>query len=168
MDALARSIEINDLSQTLDRIGNVSPATRVLDLAIEIDVGITGVFSRYNSHPFRSPDEQLRERLGFFLQESVRGVFRSIAKKMPSFCNDIYANLAVSYVTMDVFNEFCRTKSSMNYQRRDEDVWRVFVNDMQKICSNFHAWSREGEVSRFMDENGTTDDHLKNVLAELE
>lgn len=86
---------------------------------------------------------------------------------MLSFCNHIYSSLSISYVTMDVFTEFCTTKISMKYQRRDEEVWRNFTIDTHKICSILHAWRRKGEIDAFMDEHGSTDGYLSNVLEEL-
>ncbi|CAM9207579.1 unnamed protein product [Pylaiella littoralis] len=167
LDALARSIEMGDLARALDGIVNNAVATRVLDRAILVDRGITEVVCSYNRHPFRSSGEQLRERLGFFLQDSVRGVFRSAARRIPSFCEILYTSLGIPCVTMDAFDEFCRSKNAMNYRLRDEDAWRIFIIDLQKICFIFHARSRADEVSRFMSENGSGDGYLRRVLSTL-
>lgn len=165
---LARSIEINGLMQTLSNAEKVSPETKkLLRKVLLIDPRVCGIFTRYNNHPFLTEGEQLRERLGFLLQSSVRGVFRYIAKKLSNFCNDIYAGLSMPYATMDVFVEYCTTKNSMKYQQRSETTWREFVINVRKICCILHAWSRKGDVDEFMRTHVSTDAYFNHVLKEL-
>lgn len=164
--ALARSIEVTDILQTLKNgMRSTSADTaRFLDRVLSADPRVASVYQRYNNHPFCTHGEQLRERLGFLLQDSVRGVFRHISSKMASFCNDMYTTLSVPFVTMDVFNEFCTTGSSMKFQRRGEGVWREFLSDVCRICSVLHAWSRRREVEQFMNDFGSTDLYLGKAL----
>ena len=168
IDALARSIEMKDLLKTLESFRLVDQERRdFLDKVVSIDSRVTDVYRRYNNHPFVSEGEQLRERLGFLLQDSVRGVFRRIKSKMPSFCNDIYVCLGVGYETMDVFKEYSTTKACMIFKRRDEKVWRSFIIDTQRICCILHAWSRKNEANQFVKDYGSTDGYLSNILHKI-
>ena len=168
VSALARSIEVSDLLKTLDSIGRVGPETRsMLNAVLAVDQRVADVFPRYLGHEFQTEGEQMRERIGFFLQDSVRGVFRGIARKMPSFCNDIYTGLEIPYVSMDIFNEFCTAKSSMKFQTRDEEAWRSFVIDTRRIASILHAWSRQEEAQDFVDRFGSADSFLARVFEGL-
>lgn len=169
-ETLAQSIEISGLVQTLHRIESLPEGKGVvLDKVLLTDSRVADVFARYNNHPFREEGEQLRERIGFFLQESVRGIFRHIASTMPSFCNDIYTSLNIPFRTIEVFEEFCCKKSPpMKYQKTAEKVWRDFVLDVHKICCVTHAWSRRQEVKTFVEEHGSTDGYMRRVLNELE
>lgn len=166
--ALALSIEMKDLMQTLSSVQKVSPETKeLLRKVLSIDRRVCDIFPRYNNHPFLTEGEQLHERLGFLLQHSVRGVFRYIAKKLSSFCNDICAGLSMSYRTMDVFVEYCTTKNSMKYQQRSETTWREFVINVRKICCILHAWSRKGDVDEFVRTHESTDAYLHHIVKEL-
>lgn len=168
LSALARSIEMKDLMQTLSSVEKVSRETKeLLGKVLSIDNRACGIFPRYVNHPFLTEGEQLRERLGFLLQSSVRGVFRCVAKKLKSFCNDIYAGLSLSYDTMDVFVEYCTTKNSMKYQQRSEPIWREFVINARKICCILHAWSRKGDVDEFVRTYESTDAYFNHILKEL-
>ncbi|CAM9100987.1 unnamed protein product, partial [Sphacelaria rigidula] len=166
VDALARSIGIENLAQTLHSFRHIGPQTREL-IVLWLDPRIADIFTRYNNHQFLAEGEQLPERVGFFAQESVRGVFRIVAATMPSFCNDIYTGLKISYVAMDAFAEYCTTKIFIIFKKRGEGVWRNFVIDMQKISSILHAWNRKGEVDQFMQEHRSTDEYLRSVLDQL-
>lgn len=170
VETLARSVEISGLVQTLHRIESLPEGKEVvLDKVLFIDSRVTDVYTRYNNHPFREEGEQLRERIGFFLQESVRGIFRHIASKMPAFCNDIYTSLNIPFKTIEVFEDYCCKKSPpMRYQKTEEVVWRDFVLDAHKICCISHAWSRRKEVRTFVKEHGSTDAYMGRVLNELE
>lgn len=169
VEALARSIEMKDLVEVLDSVQSISQeAMELLDNTLSVDSRVAGVFPRYTSHPFLGEGEQLQERVGFLLQDSVRGVFRRISSKTSSFYNDIYSSLRVPFVTMEVFKEYCTTKTFMTYKRRDDKVWRSFIIDMKKICCVFHAWSRRSDVNQFVEENGSVDGYLSRVLEKLE
>ena len=168
-EALARSIAISNIAQTIGGLQDIGEATeKTLTKILTIDSTIGDIFPRYNSHPFRTEGEQLRERIGFLLQDSIRGVFRRIASKMSSFCNDIYASLGMSYDTMDVFTEYCTTKTSMKYLKRQDTEWRDFVIDTRKILCVLHAWSRKSRVDRFTEKYGTTEEYLRGVFKKLE
>lgn len=166
--ALARSIEVSDLLKTLGTIERVGPETRsMLNEVLAVDQRVADVFPRYLGHEFQTGGEQLPERIGFFLQKSVRGVFRRIARKMPSFCNDVYTGLEIPYVSMDIFNEFCTERSSMKFHKRDETAWRSFVIDTRRIASILHTWSRKEEVQDFVVRFGSADSFLARVLEGL-
>jgi len=167
VSALARSIEMNDLIQTLSSANKVSSHTQaLLRRVLAINHRVADIFPRYNNHPFLAEGEQLRERLGFLLQDSVRAVFRSIAKKM-SFCANIYSGLGMSYTAMGAFEEYCTTKNFMKYGQRSESTWRQFVVDVRKICCVLHAWSRKGDVDEFVRKYASADNYLKCVLRDL-
>jgi len=168
IDALARSIEMKDLGKTLDGFRLACQETiDFLDNVLSVDSRVAGIYQRCNNHPFVSEGEQLRERLGFLLQDSVRGVFRCIASEIPSFCNDIYTTMGISYVAHEVFIEYCTTKTSMCFKRRDEEVWRKFIIDMRKICCILHAVSRKAEVDEFVQEYGSGDGYLSSILKRM-
>lgn len=168
VDALARSIEIENLAQTLHRFRHIGPQTReLMDNVLWLNPGIADIFPRYNNHQFLAEGEQLPERVGFFSQESVRGVFRNVTATIPSFCNDIYTGLKISYMAMDAFAEYCTTKNCIIFKKRGEEVWRNFVIDMQKVSSILHAWNRKGEVDQFMQEHRSTDKYLRSVFEQL-
>ncbi|CAN0249134.1 unnamed protein product [Ectocarpus sp. 6 AP-2014] len=168
--ALARSIEMADLVKTLTGVQSVSVYTKdLLHRMLAVDSRAADIFPRYNSHPFVGEGEQLRERLGFLHQDSVRGVFRRIASKSSSdFCTDIYSGLKIEFKTIEVFKEYCTTKTFMVFKRRDECEWRQFILDTRKICCILHAWSRKKDVDEFVEEYGCGDRYLCRILAELE
>lgn len=167
-DALARSIEMRDLGKTIDGFRTVCQETiDFLHKIVSTDSRVTGIYQRYNNHPFVSQGEQLHERLGFLLQDSIRGVFRKIAKKIRSFCNDIYSSLGIEYKTHDVFVEYCTTKTSMCFKRRGEEVWRKFIIDMRKIFCILHAVSRKAEVDQFVEEYGSMDGYLSSIVQKI-
>ncbi|CAM9103874.1 unnamed protein product [Ectocarpus sp. 8 AP-2014] len=169
--ALARSIEMKDLVHTLHSLQGFQPVSiytkDLLDGTLSIDSRVAAIFPRYNSHPFLGEGEQLHERLGFLHQDSVRGVFRRIASKMSSFCNDIYSGLKIEFKTIEVFKEYCTTKTFMTFKRRDESVWRQFIVDTTKICCILHAWSRKSDVDEFVKEHGCGDRYLCRILEGL-
>lgn len=168
VDGLARSIEMENLVKTLHGFRVVSQERGdFLDKVLSVDSRITGIYQRYNNHPFVSEGEQLRERLGFLLQDSVRGVFRFIADEMPSFCNDIYTSLSISFKTHEVFIEYCTTKTFMNFKRKGEEDWRDFVIDIPKICCILHAWSRKSEANQFVQTYGSVDGYMKSILEKV-
>ncbi|CAM9091736.1 unnamed protein product [Ectocarpus sp. 12 AP-2014] len=168
VDALARSIDMKGVVQTLHSFHDIPPETMaLLTKAVKIDDRVAHIFPRYNSHPFRTEGEQLRERIGFFLQDSVRGVFGNIVAKARTFCNDVYVGLGISFVTMDVFNEFATSRASMKFQRRDEDMWRNFIIDIRRVSSVLHAWSRKKEADDFLEKHGSIDGYLLRVTHEL-
>lgn len=166
--ALARSIEIKDLVQTLQDFQSVSVYTKdLLDRMLSIDSRVADIFPRYNSHPFLGEGEQLHERLGFLHQDSIRGVFRRIASKTSDFCTDIYSGLKIEFKTIEVFKEYCTTKTFMAFKRRDEGEWRQFIVDTRKICCILHAWSRKSDADEFVKEYGCGDRYLCRILEEL-
>ena len=167
--ALARSIEIEDLVQTLQGFQSVSVYTKdLLDQMLSIDYRVSGIFPRYNSHSFPGEGEQLHERLGYLHQDSIRGVFQRIASKTSSdFCSNIYSGLKIEFKTIEVFKEYCTTKTFMAFKRRDEGEWRQFIVDTTKICCILHAWSRKSDADEFVKEYGCGDRYLCRVLGEL-
>lgn len=168
VEALARSIEMKDLVQTLQGFQSVSIYTKdLLDQILSIDSRVANIFSRYNNHPFLGEGEQLHERLGFLLQDSIRGVFRRISSKMSSFCNDIYTGLRIELKTIGVFQEYCTTKTCMTFKRRDESEWRQFIVDARKICCILHAWSRKSDADQFVKQYRSVDGYLCRILEEL-
>lgn len=168
VNALARTIEMNDLARTLHSFRSISPETALmLNRVLSIDRNVAKILPRYTNHPFRTEGEQMRERIGFFLQDSVRGVFRKIASRMPSFCNDIYTGLSICFATMDVFSEFCNTKTSMKFRKREEEVWRNFVIDTHRIASILYAWGRKDEAEEFVQKYGSVDGYLARVMEGL-
>lgn len=169
VDALARSIEMKDLEQTLFKIkGKISRATkRFLCIVLSTDRRVADIFPRYTNHSFVMEGEQLRERLGFLLQHSVRAVFQNIATAMPEFDNDIYTGLEISFDTMDAFREYCTGTIPMRFHKRSDIVWRNFVIDVRKICCVLHAWSRRSNVKKFVKDHGSGDNYLRTVLKKL-
>lgn len=162
VDALARSIEMTNLAQTLDGLQPVDTRKKqLLDGILSIDSSVADIFPRYNNHAFMTEGEQLRERIGFLLQDSVRGVFRHVAKKIPDFCSNVFSALPVAYDTMEVFSEYCDAKASMKYHRREEGEWRNFVISTRKVCCILHAWSRKAYVEQFVAEHESPEGYLR-------
>ena len=169
VNALAKSIEMDNLVRTLDGLERMSPHVKELfDKILAIDARVANVHMRYSEHHFHAEGEQLPERVGFFAQESVRGLFQEIAASMSSFCDDMYTGLNIKYDTVDLFVEYCTTKNFMTFKKRGEELWRDFVINMQKICCVLHAWDRKLDVDRFIRQYGSTDGFLRSELRELE
>lgn len=169
VDALAKSIEMEHLVQTLDGLRGTSPDAKIFfEKVLVVDARVANVYTRYNQHLFEAEGEQLPERVGFFAQESVRGIFYKIATSMSSFCNDMYTSLNIKFATVDLFVEYCTTKNFMTYKKRGDECWRDFVINMQKICCVLNAWNRRLEVDRFLRENGTTDGILRSAIEKFD
>ena len=166
-DVLAKSTEMETLMKSYE-----SMMTKNVDTKIFIDIStavpeVADIHCKYNNKVFNAPGEQLRERRGFFLNSMVRNVFQDIFKKNSSFCNDVYDTLSISYDILPDFEDYCGSKKSMkNFLADNENMWRVFIQSMEKICMVFHVVSRIKEVNDFYCRYGSPESFVREMFSE--
>ena len=167
MKIMAKNIEMGNLVKHLEKIGDTS-VRAISDVMNNKDCAeIISVFTRYNHHVFNAEGEQLRERRGFFLHSEVRGIFQSITKIFPSFCNDIYTTLSIQRETIEEFYDYCSKKSMRKLSVDEEDTWRKFILILERICLVFHVLSRKEEVGDFIVHYGSTDGYFREMIRRI-
>lgn len=167
-NALAKSHEMDGVRDCIARVDDVL-AQKLQDAVAEFPE-VAAVYTRYcSSNMFDAPGEQLTARQGFFNMSANRRAFQDLIKNSSSLaCEDIFGALSMSFDTIDIFSDYCTVgRRPLSYDKRDEDVRRAFVCDMERICYTLHCFPKKAEVDLFFAEHNSTDEYLCGVLSSL-
>lgn len=92
----------------------------------------------YMCHVFKTPGEQLRERMGFFMRATYRKFFYKI--KDTSLLDSIFSASGAGMEVFVSFDSFCSTKSKDSFLEKDS-VCRSLLMVLVDICFLFHVYN---------------------------
>ena len=109
-----------------------------LDTAVLVELSETrlaDLYEEYSKHTFKTPGEQLKERLGFFYRSSVRSLFYKLKEKdlledllfISSYGTDVYLNLE-NYCSVQI------TGRQLILLEKDEASCRKLLMVLVEIC----------------------------------
>lgn len=133
------------------RVDDVVLAQKLQD-AVAALPEVTAVYTRYcSSNMFGGAGEQLAARQGFFNMSATRAAFQGLMKNSSLACEDIFCALSMRFVTIDIFIDYCTVgRRPLSYDKRDEDIRRAFVSDMERICYTLDCFSKKAEAGLFL------------------
>ena len=166
LKAVAKSYEMDGVRDCIASVEDAELAQKLQD-AVAAHPKVAAVYTRYcSSNMFGGSGDQLAARQGFFNMSANRAAFQGLIKAKSLSCEDIYGALTMRFDTIDSFLDYCTAgRRPLSYDKRDEDVRRAFVGDMERICYTLECFSKKAEAGLFFAEHESTDEYLCGVLS---
>ncbi len=111
---------------------------KMINTIIESVPKISDIYSKYQSCELVTSGEKLKERLGFFLKQSVRSVFVQI--KDGGFVDDVFDFTSSSMDKYNNFDLYCTDKTTLPFINKEsgEGDCRNLLNILECIVHMFH------------------------------
>lgn len=94
-------------------------------------------YDDYTLHLFRTPGEQLIERMGFFMRSAYRNIFYALNEN--SMAEDLFEVSGAGMEVFIAFQTFCTYKAATGFEK-DECLCRALLMVIVDVCFLFHVF----------------------------
>jgi len=171
MKIVSRVNRFKEVEEKIEKLGKEN-CKFIGEIVSKVE-GLSEIPDEYNNHHFSTGGEKLRERVSFFWTSSCRTKFKEISKKFPYFCEDVYKKLLMSVETQETFRDYSVSKknekegSLLKYDKVDEELWRLFLLHIEKICSAISVCSNISSLQDIIEEYGTISVYSRDMISKL-